>query len=78
MTDVILYTKTGCQECERAEMLFNSENMNYAKYILGEDFTEKQFRAEFGTEAQYPQIAIGTTHIGGLKETLQHLYLRDV
>ena len=77
-SDVILYAKDACQECERAEMLFNSENMNYAKYVLGQDFTEKQFRAEFGAKAEYPQIAIGTSHIGGLKETLQHLYMRDV
>jgi len=76
--DVILYTKDGCQECERAEMLLNSENMVYKKYVRDVDFTEKQFRGEFGSEAQYPQIAIGYKHIGGLKETLQHLYMRDV
>lgn len=76
--DVILYAKDGCQECERAEMLFTSENRTYAKYVLGKDFTERQFVSEFGPNAEYPQIAIGCNHIGGLKETLQHLYLARV
>ena len=43
------------------------------KYVLGKDFTENQFQAEFGETAEYPQIAIGLVHRGGLKETLQFM-----
>ena len=43
----------------------------YREYLLGADF-DRQFRAEFGSEAEYPQITINGKHIGSLKETLQY------
>ena len=33
----------------------------------------RQFRAEFGSEAEYPQVAIGLNHRGNLKETLKYM-----
>lgn len=71
----ILYSKDNCQECDRARMLLNTLNVSHLEYKLSKDFNEKQFVAEFGIEAQFPQIAIDYKHIGGLKETLQ--YLKD-
>ena len=43
------------------------------EFLLGVDFSDKQFRAEFGSEAEYPQVAIGLNHRGNLKETLQYM-----
>ena len=63
----------GNQECERAAMLLKSIHNDFHEYILGEDFTESQFKAEFGEAAEYPQIAIGVKHRGSLKETLNYL-----
>jgi hypothetical protein len=40
---------------------------------LDDDFTSNQFHAEFGAEAEYPQIAIGLEHRGTLKETLKYM-----
>ena len=37
------------------------------------DFSDRQFRAEFGSEAEYPQVAIGLNHRGNLKETLKFM-----
>jgi glutaredoxin len=71
--DVILYSKEKCQECERARMLLNNIGANYLEYTLGKDFTERQFILEFGEDAQFPQLAFGYRHIGGLKEVLQFL-----
>jgi|TARA_B100000085_G_C18522239_1_gene504163 hypothetical protein len=62
----------GSQECERASMLLRSTHSDFHEYFLGEHFTDKQFRAEFGDEAEYPQIAIGVHHRGSLKETLNY------
>jgi hypothetical protein len=42
-------------------------------YKLDKDFTENQFRDEFGSEAQYPMIALGMKHRGTLKETLHFM-----
>ncbi len=67
----ILYTD-GNQECERIRMLLKSLGGEYREYTLGLDFSDRQFRAEFGKDAQYPQITINHEHIGSLKEALHY------
>lgn len=67
----VLYTKDNCQECDRARMLLNTLNVSHLEYTLSKDFTEKQFRSEFGSQASFPQVAIDYKHVGSLKETLQ-------
>ena len=73
-----LIYSNGNQECERAKMLLNSINEDTKEFLLGVDFSDRQFRAEFGSEAEYPQIAIGLKHRGTLKETLQYLQKKEV
>jgi hypothetical protein len=41
-------------------------------------FTQRAFEAEFGEDAEYPQVAIGSKHIGSLKETLQYMNERGM
>ena len=72
MKTVVLYTDGG-QESERIRQLLLSLGGEYLEYTLNEDFTERQFLAEFGPTAQYPQVSIGTEYIGGLKDTLHYL-----
>jgi hypothetical protein len=67
----VLYTD-GSQECERIRMLLKNLGGEYLEYELGVDFSDRQFRAEFGKDAVYPQITINHEHIGSLKETLQY------
>ena len=72
MTKVtVLYTDGGLESERIRDLLIKLEGQ-YLQYDLGIDFTEKQFEQEFGKGATYPQVAIGTKHIGGLKETLQY------
>ena len=73
-----LIYSNGNQECERAKMLLTSINEETKEFLLGVDFSDRQFRAEFGSEAEYPQIAIGLKHRGTLKETLQYLQKKEV
>ena len=73
-----LIYSNGSQECERAKMLLNSINEETKEFLLGVDFSDRQFRAEFGSEAEYPQIAIGLKHRGTLKETLHYLQAKEV
>ena len=72
MNPVVLYTN-GSQECERAKMLLEKLNFQISVYKLNHHFSERGFIAEFGEEAEYPQVNIGFKHIGGLKETLNYL-----
>ena len=73
-----LIYSNGSQECERVKMLLNSINEDTKEFLLGVDFSDRQFRAEFGSEAEYPQIAIGLKHRGTLKETLHYLQAKEV
>ena len=73
----VLYTDTT-QECERIRMLLKSLGGEYKEYILGIDFSDRQFRMEFGKDAVYPQITINNKHIGSLKETLKYFQNKDL
>lgn len=73
----VLYTD-GSQECERIRMLLKSLGGEYLEYELGIDFSDRQFRAEFGKNAIYPQITINHEHVGSLKETLQYFKERNL
>ena len=66
----VLYSKDNCQECERAKMLFESQNISYLEYKYGKDFDRRAFVGEFGEGADFPQVAIDYEHVGSLKETL--------
>lgn len=73
MTNQATLYSGGTQECERMKFLLTSIGIDVYEVLLGVDFSDRQFRAEFGTEATYPQISIGYKHIGSMKETLQYL-----
>ena len=70
----VVYTN-GSQECERVCALLKHLGGEYHEYRLNQHFTQRGFEAEFGPEAEYPQVAIGAKHIGSLKEALQ--YMKD-
>ena len=63
----------GSQESERAKMVLEACGQDVREFLLGVDFTHKQFRSEFGEDAEYPQISIGLDHRGTLKETLKYM-----
>ena len=68
-----LVYSNGSQESERAKMVLEACGQEVREFLLGVDFSDKQFRAEFGSEAEYPQVAIGLNHRGNLKETLKYM-----
>ena len=72
MTTAVIYSN-GSQECERIAQLLRSIGGEFLEYKLDKHFTQKAFEQEFGDEATYPQVAIGTKHIGSMKETLQYM-----
>ena len=70
--EALVYSN-GSQESERAKMVLDACGQEVKEFLLGVDFSDKQFRAEFGSEAEYPQVAIGLNHRGNLKETLKFM-----
>ena len=74
---IVIYSN-GSQECERMIMLLKSLGSKFLEYKLDIDFSQKAFKAEFGKDAEYPQINIGYMHIGGMKETLNYMKEREI
>lgn len=68
----VIYSN-GSQECQRMTYLLKSLGGEFHEYILGADFSDRQFRMEFGSEATYPQCSIGDKHIGSMNETLKFM-----
>ena len=77
MTTAVIYSN-GSQECERIAQLLKSIGGEFLEYKLDKHFTQKAFEQEFGDEATYPQVAIGTKHVGSMKETLQYMNSRGM
>jgi len=73
MNQTVVIYSNGSQECERMAMLLKSLGGQFLEYKLGQHFTQRGFEAEFGSEATYPQINIGYSHIGNMNETLKYM-----
>lgn len=69
----VVYSRDGCQWCDRVKSLFESIDVQYLEYKLDKNFTRDQFYNEFETGATFPQVTIDNQHIGGCKETLHYL-----
>ena len=68
-----LVYSNGSQESDRAKMVLESCGQDVREFLLDTDFNDKQFKAEFGSGAEYPQISVGLHHRGTLKETLKYM-----
>ena len=56
--ETVLYSRDNCQWCERVKQLMDSVKFPYIEYKYGVDFTRKEFYAEFGEGATFPQVQI--------------------
>lgn len=68
----VIYTN-GSQECERMSSLLKQLDVEILEYKLNKHFSQRAFESEFGSEATYPQVSLGYTHIGDMKETLNFM-----
>lgn len=62
---VLVYTRDGCPYCSRAKMLLASKGVSFEERNASVD---PDFRAEMmqvSGRNTFPQIFIGTTHVGG-------------
>jgi len=68
-----VYSKEGCDYCERIKTVLRLTGSTYVVYNLGEDFTKEEFIAEFGEGATFPQVSCDGKKIGGSVETVKFL-----
>ena len=68
-----VYSRTGCDYCERIKTVLRLTGCTYVVYNLGEDFTREEFIAEFGEGSTFPQVSCDGKKIGGSIETVKFL-----
>ena len=68
-----VYSRTGCDYCERIKTVLRLTGCTYVVYNLGEDFTREEFIAEFGEGSTFPQVSCDGKKIGGSVETVKFL-----
>tara|TARA_B100001173_G_scaffold147630_1_gene128084 strand:+ start:1108 stop:1347 length:240 start_codon:yes stop_codon:yes gene_type:complete len=68
-----VYSKEGCDYCERIKTVLRLTGCTYVVYNLEEDFTREEFIAEFGEGSTFPQVSCDGKKIGGSVETVKFL-----
>ena len=68
-----VYSRKGCDYCERIKTVLRLTGCAFVVYNLGEDFTKEEFIAEFGKGSTFPQVSCEGKKIGGSIETIQFL-----
>ena len=68
-----VYSRKGCDYCERIKTVLRLTGCAYVVYNLGEDFTREEFIAEFGEGSTFPQVSCDGKKIGGSIETVKFL-----
>ena len=68
-----VYSRKGCDYCERIKTVLRLTGCTYVVYNLGEDFTREEFIAEFGEGATFPQVSCDGKKLGGSVETVKFL-----
>ena len=68
-----VYSRKGCDYCERIKTVLRLTGSTYVVYNLGEDFTKEEFIAEFGEGATFPQVSCDGKKLGGSVETVKFL-----
>ena len=72
-THIEIYSKENCPYCDAAEriaqqMVQETSEFTYKKYMLDEDFTREELFKKFPTARTFPQITIDGESIGGYTE----------
>ena len=68
-----VYSRKGCDYCERIKTVLRLTGCTYVVYNLDEDFTREEFIAEFGEGATFPQVSCDGKKLGGSVETVKFL-----
>ncbi len=69
----IVYSKPECPYCFKVKKVLELGGKDFVVYTLDEDFTRKEFYAEFGEGSTFPQVVVDDQHLGGCTDTIQYL-----
>jgi len=69
----IVYSKPECPYCFKVKKVLELCGKEFVVYTLDEDFTRKEFYAEFGEGSTFPQVVVDEQHLGGCTDTIKYL-----
>ncbi len=67
---ITIYGKPNCTYCTMAKNLAENKGAEVRYLSMGEDYTAKNFMAEFPTARTFPQIVFNGEKIGGYSALL--------
>lgn len=68
-----IYTREGCDYCDKLKLVLDSFKIKYKQYKLDEDFNRSTFYSMFSESSTFPQVMIDGVSIGGYTETIEYL-----
>jgi len=74
--DIMIFSKVGCEYCNKAKALLKENNMPFEEVTAGVEVGERALRAASGV-ATYPQIFRNGERIGGLDDLQKWLEAYD-
>ncbi len=69
---ITIFSKKGCQYCDKAKNILNEHNLKFEEIDLGKDITTRTLMAVSGSNTT-PQIFIGGKLIGGSEKLEEYL-----
>ena len=70
---ITIYSKTGCPYCIKLIKVVEYEELSHVVYVLDRDYTREEFYEKFGEGSTFPQLVLDGIHLGGCKESIQHM-----
>jgi glutaredoxin len=74
MTDITLYTRTTCSECQKAKLILEQNKISYNEIIIDKDITREEVLNQFPTAKLLPVITTDDrailTGVNGLESYL--------
>jgi glutaredoxin 3 len=65
MADVVIYTRDLCGYCAAAKSLLDRKGVRYTEINATGDPEKRQEMMNRSGRSTFPQIFVGTTHVGG-------------
>lgn len=75
-TDVIIYTKNDCKDCEKALEFLKSKNVPFTEYNMDKDENAAAKRKEVDSDDDVPFAIINRNHVHGFSESVYDRVLK--
>ncbi len=75
-TDVIVYTKNDCADCEKALEFLKSKNVSFIEYNMDNDENAAAKRKEVDSDEDVPFAIINRNHVHGFSESVYDRVLK--